>query len=311
VGSSPTSGNRSVNGNKKERKDLFLCLYRQININANINYIHTNQYKMSGMSSDFIVQPDPCIDNKYCICPVYTAAAAKNTHIINSILHIHTHPDICTEMYQLAVNPKTQSITFYAESVQPFCEFIAQNTQKFIIDYSLSLNTAKILCAQLEYLLNCVDGEKMGFAQFNSQNMIIVNHTTIFYMGASDLVSMDSGGPKSELQLHRPQFTTFRPYKCSGAGNTAYQSPEIINIVSVPCVIPYQACFWSLALFISAHLIPDVKTMNGKNKNERKRLYSPTTMNRLLDESDICETPLFYFLKRCFKRHPKHRVLVL
>jgi hypothetical protein len=252
---------------------------------------------------NFAILKDDISSNKFHICS--THKTPQNSHIINSILHLHAHPEIETEMYQLTPNLDSQSISFNAVSVETFDEFF-QSLQNDCIEYALAKHIAKTLSIQLYYLMQKLPcGEKSMFSHYCRQNMIIINKKNVFYMGSSNLVRL-------ERVNDRAYFTEIRKHNCcSKYEDVNFLSPELINITSVPCKIQHQSIYWSLALFVSSHLIPEINILTQKEDVERKRMYSPTTIVRLLDDSNICGTPLFYFLIRCFKRHPKHRLILM
>jgi len=209
-------------------------------------------------------------------------------------------------MYKLTANlDSKQSISFNAVSVETFDEFFQQHG---CIEYNLAKYIAKTLSIQLDYLMyNLQCGEKSVFSHYCRQNMIIVNRTTVFYMGSSNLVRLEN-----VTNPNRAHFTEIRRHAFySKNENINFLSPELINITSVPCKIPHQSIYWSLALFISIHLIPEITILIQKDNAERKKICSPTAMVRFLNTSNICGTSLFYFLIRCFKRHPKHRLVLL
>jgi hypothetical protein len=252
--------------------------------------------------SDFVILKDDVSAYKFQICS--SQQTPQNSHIINSIMHLYNHPEIDTEMYQLTTNFGSQSILFNAVSVERFDEFF--QSQNGCIEYDLAKHIANTLSIQLHYLMQKLPcGEKSVFSHYCRRNMIIINKKTVFYTGSSNLVKLE-GVPN---QLH---FTEIRKHTFSSkCGDINFLSPELINIIKVPCKIQYQSIYWSLALFISSHLIPEINILTQKKDVERKKVYSPTTINQLLNASNICGTSLFYFILRCFKRHPKHRLMLM
>ena len=175
-----------------------------------------------------------------------------------------------------------KTVTFKATTIQTLPEFQKRNNSK-IFHHDLILKMILSLSKQLQYLLTKTNE---CFLKYDPNNIVVIDDEIFLYLSTEDLVKRE----KEVLHIITP-FTT----------KGSYISPELSNIKYIPETINYRTIYYSLALLIM--------DCTKEEEEEGSILIKEDEIIEKL-RKNIGETKLFYFLKRCFHKEIKKRMLL-
>jgi len=162
-------------------------------------------------------------------------------------------------------------LTFKAHSIRQFYPFHS-NSSPFSMKYELCANLIYFLTTQLEFLIT---NEKKCFYKLIPSNIFIIDNSKFVYLSNDYL-----------LDIHENNKMTIC---CPFPKDTHLDSPELLEIVSIPTEIHYKTIYYSLASLVLYFL----------NINNEEQLLESTNIKKLEGIKILEGTKLFYLLKRC------------
>lgn len=167
-------------------------------------------------------------------------------------------------------------IFFSAENVLPLKEYLSEHkTHKKCIKMIDNLTKQIIHLKKMGY----------GFYGFDINDILTIDNTFIFCRTQHLLPIIEDN-----IIFYEPIKT---PY---------FSSPEIIKLTNLPSEINYKCSFYSLGVLIVYYLLNNYLLVG----NEIKSVEEIETI--LLP---ICNTKIYWFIKRCLEENINNRVLLL
>jgi len=153
-----------------------------------------------------------------------------------------------------------------------------------LCNYEKILRMIGCLSSQIQYL------EKRGysFLGFGLEDIIVVDDIHFFIISNKHLVSFD----KNNLTI-----SMMNPFV-----KPIFSSPEVIELIKLPGKIFLDSCYYSLGALVVFCLF-DVYVFKGneiKNEKEIEAVLKP-----------IAQTKMYWFLKRCFWKKGKRKLLYI
>lgn len=171
--------------------------------------------------------------------------------------------------------------------------FAAEQVVKFeTIVFSLRHNLAKCvsmldnLTTQMAYLKTL----NYGFYGFDLNSILVVDN---YYLvcDSSYLYPIET---TETTKTTETTFTFIEPIQFP-----QFSSPEINKLTSLPSVINYKCCYYSLGTF-TAYCLLNINLTSIKNEDEVETKLKP-----------ISNSKMYWFLKRCLHKNIDERILLL
>jgi hypothetical protein len=125
----------------------------------------------------------------------------------------------------------------------------------------------------------------MCFYKLDISNILVIDDCKFIYLSYEHLNDVK----ENKIIIYRPISKTL-----------GYLSPELKNANSIPILVSYKTIFYSLGSFI----LDNITT----NEETNEEIKEETNIENKL--SNIKDTKLYYFLKRCLYNEPKKRILL-
>jgi len=181
-----------------------------------------------------------------------------------------------TRLLVLPFINKKKELSFKANTVCLLEDWLKERNQ------DLHMNVIGCLSSQIQYLEN----HGLSFLGFGLKDIIVVDDHSFFIVNDEYLMSFD----KDNLMI--PIMNPFvKPM---------FSSPEVIELSKLPGKIFVDSCYYSLGALVVFCLF-DIYLFKGneiKNEKEIEAVLKP-----------IALTKMYWFLKRCFTKKGKRRLL--
>jgi hypothetical protein len=236
-----------------------------------------------------------CSTNEFDVCQdkrkntIFTITINKNNNYQYDLLKPLFNSIIKTKLINnstiVTQTDKKRTLFLKALTVESFNQFKERhnkinNTNK--MPYNFILDIIYSLSKQIAYLLK---NESMCFYKLDISNILVIDDCKFIYLSCEDLNDVK----ENKIIIYRPISKT-----------TGYLSPELKNAFSIPILVSYKTIFYSLGSFILDNIT--------SNEETNEEIKEETNIENKL--SNIKDTKLYYFLKRCLYNEPKKRILL-
>jgi hypothetical protein len=203
----------------------------------------------------------------------------QNSHV-NELYRSISETNILSNVFFDDTN-NVEMIIFTAEKVKPLSVLLKEtkltNRQIIKMIYNLS--------KQIAYLETIM----MSFYGYNLDDILVINNNTFFIASTKYLVNINA--KDNYIYFYKP---IDKPY---------FSSPELNELTKLPAKIDYRANYYSLGALI-LFCLTNIYIYSELTKDEEREEI-------LLESLDpINYTKPYWFLKRCFYKNCKERILL-
>ena len=178
-----------------------------------------------------------------------------------------------------SISNEYKTLTFKAHSIQPIC------SSSFSMNYDMCMKLIYFLTTQIEFLITV---EKKCFYKLIPSNIFLIDNTKFLYLSNEYL-----------LDIHENNKMTIC---CPFSKEEQFDSPELLELITIPAEIHYKTIYYSLASLVIYFLNNENNETNETNKIEGISI---------LGNVKILEgTKLFGLLKRCLHIVPEKRSIL-
>ena len=191
--------------------------------------------------------------------------------IIGSILN--------TRLLVLSFINEKKELTFKANSVCLLEDWLKRND---IINMNIILRMIACITSQIQYL----EKQGLSFLGFGLKDILVIDDHSFFIVNNEYLMSFDK---------HNLSIPIMNPFV-----KPMFSSPEVIELIKLPGWIFVDSCYYSLGALVVFCLFNEYLFKGNEIKNEKE-------IETIL--KPIALTKMYWFLKRCFTKKGKRRLL--
>ena len=171
----------------------------------------------------------------------------------------------------------TESIYFSAENVSIFTQYIKNNK----LQLKQCIKLIDDITKQMIYLKSM----NYGFYGFDANDILVVDNLFLFC------------NTKNLLCLQEDNFMFIEPIV-----KPYFSNPEIIKLTTLPSVINYKCCYYSLGVLVVFCILNKYLLVGNE-------LKSPEEVENIL--KPLLNTKIYWFIKRCLEPNVDKRILLL
>ena len=192
------------------------------------------------------------------------------------------------------ISNEFKTLHFKAVNVKPFFYFksiVNKNINLSTNDDNIFIKLMYFLTKQIDFLITI---EKKCFYKLHPNNIFIIDDYKFIYLSNEYLIDINEN---NRMQIQYP----FEKHEW-------FDSPEILELDTLPTEIHYKTVYYSLASIAIYLLLDNDNDNDNENENNKKKEEKKKKINKLFEL--IEGTKLFGFLKRCLRIVPEKRSIL-